>query len=138
MFNKEKNQSERGFASSATLISSGTNLTGDVRSDNDLRIDGTIHGNIYSTAKIVIGPSGLVEGNIQAIAADVTGRVNGNISVNELLQLRSESNVQGNIAAGKLQIDPSAIFNGKCEMKISEASGRQLMNKMHAETAEVG
>jgi cytoskeletal protein CcmA (bactofilin family) len=138
MFNKEKTQSERGFASSATLISSGTILTGDIKSDNDLRIDGTIHGNIYSTAKIVIGPSGLVEGNIQAIAADVTGRVTGNISVSEILQLRSDSNVQGNIAAGKLQIDPSAVFNGKCEMRIGEASGRQLMNKMHAETAEVG
>ena len=138
MFNKEKNQSERGFGSSATLICSGTILTGDVKSDNDLRIDGTIHGNIYSTAKIVIGPGGLVEGNIQAIAADITGRVNGNISVNEILQLRSESNVQGNIAAGKLQIDPSAIFNGKCEMKISEAASKQLMSKMHAETAEVG
>ena len=138
MFNKEKNQSERSFASSATLISSGTILTGDVKSDNDLRIDGTIKGNIYSTAKIVIGPSGLVEGNIQAIAADVTGRVTGNISVSEILQLRSDSNVQGNIAAGKLQIDPSAVFNGKCEMRISETSGQQLMNKMHAETAEVG
>lgn len=138
MFNKEKNQSERGFASSATLISSGTIITGDVKSDNDLRIDGTIKGNIFSSAKIVIGPSGHVEGNIQAIAADITGKVTGNISVSEILQLRSDSNVQGNIAAGKLQIDPSAVFNGKCEMRISEGTSRQLMSKMHAETAEVG
>ena len=48
-----------------------------------------------------------VEGNIYANGADITGNVFGNIAVKELLQLRGQSNVKGNIAAGKLQIDPS-------------------------------
>ena len=135
MFNKDKNQPERAYGSSATLISAGTVLKGDVKSDNDLRIDGTIQGNVISTAKIVVGPSGLVEGNIHANGADITGKVIGNISVKELLQLRSESNVQGNIAAGKLQIDPAAIFNGKCEMGAS-AGSLVLMNKPDVQTAE--
>ncbi len=118
MFNKEKNQiaSEKSYPSSATLISSGTLLQGDVKSDNDLRIDGTIQGNVSSSAKIVVGPSGIVEGNIQANGADITGKVIGNIAVKELLQLRSQSRVDGNIAAAKLQVDPAATFNGKCQM----------------------
>ena len=115
---KEKNpsSSEKTAPGSATLISSGTILRGNVKSDSDLRIDGTIQGNVISTAKIVVGPTGFVEGNIEGANADITGKVKGNIAVKELLQLREKSNVEGNINAGKLQVDPAAIFNGKCQM----------------------
>lgn len=140
MFNKEKTSaySEKSYSNSATLISSGTTLKGDVRSENDLRIDGTIHGNVYSSAKIIVGPSGFVEGNIEGANADITGKVTGNISVKELLQLRGESNVQGNIAATKLQIDPTAMFNGKCQMGAQPASVVTMTNEAEATTAKVG
>src|SRR6476620_2913143 len=110
MFNKDKTTSIPGVPNSATLISSGTILKGDVKSNNDLRIDGTIQGNVSSTAKIVIGPSGHVEGNIEGVNADITGKVTGIISVKEMLQLREQSVVEGNIIAGKLQVDPNAVF----------------------------
>ena len=130
--------SEKSYSNSATLISSGTTLKGDVRSENDLRIDGTIHGNVYSSAKIIVGPSGFVEGNIEGANADITGKVTGNISVKELLQLRGESNVQGNIAATKLQIDPTAMFNGKCQMGAQPASVVTMTNEAETTTAKVG
>ena len=118
MFSKEKNgtNNERLANNSATLISSGTTLQGDVRSEADLRIDGTIHGNVYSSAKVIIGATGYVEGNIEGGQADVTGKVQGNITVKDLLQLRGQCNVQGNICAEKLQVEPSATFNGQCKM----------------------
>jgi cytoskeletal protein CcmA (bactofilin family) len=137
MFNKEKNTpfSEKGFSNSATLISSGTILRGDVKSNNDLRIDGTIHGNVSSSAKIVIGPSGFVEGNIEGANADITGKVKGNITVKELLQLRQDSAVEGNINAVKLQVDPAAVFNGKCQMGPQEGS-LVVMNNQDVQAAE--
>lgn len=117
MFAKEKsNGTSDKSGSSATLISAGTILQGDVKSETDLRIDGTIQGNVYSSAKIVIGPTGHVEGNIDGRHADITGRVTGNIVVEELLQLRGQCSVEGNIQAATLQIDPTATFNGKCQM----------------------
>jgi cytoskeletal protein CcmA (bactofilin family) len=118
MFNKEKNPtSEKQFSSSsATLISAGTILNGDIISDNDLRIDGTVKGNIKCSAKIIIGSTGFVDGNIEGGNADITGKVQGNIVVKEFLQLRGECNVSGNLSAVKLQIDPTATFNGQCQM----------------------
>ena len=115
MFNKEKS-SERPISTSATLISPGTVLNGDVKSESDLRIDGTIKGNVRSDSKIIIGPTGFVEGNIEGANADIFGRVSGNVSVKELLQLKEQGNIEGNIIAAKLQIDPTAVFNGKCQM----------------------
>jgi cytoskeletal protein CcmA (bactofilin family) len=136
MFNKEKTSvAEKSYSNSATLISSGTNLKGDVKSENDLRIDGTIHGNVYSSAKIIVGPSGFVEGNIEGAHADITGKVTGNIAVKELLQLRGECHVNGNISATKLQIDPTATFNGKCQMGSQPASVVTMSNE--SETTKV-
>ena len=116
MFNKDKSNNLSEGGNSATLISAGTVLKGDVKSENDLRIDGTIQGNVISSAKIVVGPTGIIEGNINGKQADITGKVVGHITVQELLQLRGQSNVQGNINAANLQVDPTAIFNGQCRM----------------------
>ena len=100
----------------ATLIGAGTTLKGDISSNTDIRIDGTITGNIHSAAKIVIGANGVVEGDISGNQADIVGKVSGNIRTKELLQLRGESVVSGNLYAGKLQIEPTATFNGQCHM----------------------
>jgi cytoskeletal protein CcmA (bactofilin family) len=99
-----------------TLISAGTTLKGDLSSNSDLRIDGTIYGNVSSSAKIVIGASGNVEGDISGNQADVVGKVTGNIKTKDLLQLRGDCVVNGNVYAGKLQVEPTATFNGQCHM----------------------
>jgi len=99
-----------------TLISTGTTLKGDISSNSDLRIDGTVIGNITSSAKIVVGANGVVEGDIFGNQADIVGKVSGNVRTKELLQLRGESIVTGNLYAGKLQVEPTATFNGQCHM----------------------
>lgn len=109
-------QQTAGSGNGTTIISTGTTLKGDISSKNDLRIDGTIIGNISSSAKIVIGSSGVVEGDLNGNQADVVGKVSGNIRAKELLQLRGDAVVNGNLYAGKLQIEPTATFNGQCHM----------------------
>src|SRR4051812_35649445 len=114
------NNEKTNGSSGATLISAGTTLKGDISSNSDLRIDGTIIGNVSSAAKIVIGASGSVEGDLSGNQADIVGKVSGNIKTKDLLQLRSDSVVNGNVYAGKLQVEPTAIFNGQCHMGTSE------------------
>ena len=118
MFTKNKTEMAHTTTngSGATLIGAGTTLKGDIKSNNDLRIDGTVIGNINSNAKIIVGTSGVVEGDIMGNQADIVGKVSGNIRAKELLQLRGDSTVTGNIYAGKLQIEPTATFNGQCHM----------------------
>jgi cytoskeletal protein CcmA (bactofilin family) len=135
MFTKDKTTTMPDkVGNSATLISAGTTVQGDIKGDNDIRIDGTIHGNVYSSSKIVVGPTGYIEGNINGKQADITGKVQGNISVEDVLQLRGQCNVQGNIAAGTLQVDPTAIFNGQCQM--GAQAHVVLMSTVDEQTAE--
>jgi cytoskeletal protein CcmA (bactofilin family) len=130
MFNKEKNTTtEKSTSNSATLISAGTVVQGDLKSESDLRIDGTIKGNVTSSAKIIVGPTGFVEGNIQGSQADISGKVIGNINVTELTQLRTKSSVQGNISAVSLQIESGAAFNGQSIM----AAGKNVVHMNEGE-----
>ena len=140
MFNKEKTSSSSeklSSGSAATLISAGTVLKGDIVSENDLRIDGTVKGNIKCSSKIIIGATGFVDGNIEGVQADVTGKVHGNIMVKEFLQLRGECNVVGNLAAAKLQIDPTATFNGQCQMGSNAVANATKASIVQMSTADV-
>ena len=125
MFN-QKSKSDGSSESStstpggASLIAAGTTLKGDITSNGDIRIDGTLQGNMQCSAKVIIGANGVVEGDISGQQADIMGKVNGTIKVKELLQLKGGSVVSGNLHAGKLQIEPSANFNGQCHMTSSQ------------------
>lgn len=121
MFNQKSKSEISGDVSApgtgaATIIAAGTVLKGDISSNGDIRIDGTLQGNIQCQAKVVIGSNGSVEGDISGQQADIMGKVSGTIKVKELLMLKGGSHVNGNLYAGKLQIEPSANFNGQCHM----------------------
>lgn len=116
MFKSKSSSLEELPLTNITIISAGTTITGNVQSNGDIRIDGNIIGNLEAKAKILIGASGVIEGNIDGKQADILGRVNGNIKVTDLLHLHGKAFVDGDIFAGKLQIEPSASFNGQCHM----------------------
>ena len=123
MFSKEKSSNgEKLPSGTATLISAGTVLKGDLKSETDLRIDGTIHGNVSSGAKIIVGPDGFVEGKVQGVQADIAGKVTGDINVKDLASLRAKSDVKGNITALSLQIEAGAVFNGQSIMTSAAGS----------------
>ena len=121
MFNsKSKTDGEIVSSSSSatgnSLIGAGTTIKGDISSNGDIRIDGTLKGNIIGGAKVLIGPDGVVEGDIEGNQADVLGSVTGKIVVKDLLNLRGKAVIKGNIQAVKLQIEPTVTFNGQCHM----------------------
>jgi cytoskeletal protein CcmA (bactofilin family) len=101
---------------STTIIGAGTIIHGDIESSGDIRIDGTLIGNLSSKAKVLIGQEGIVEGDINGQQADIMGKVTGMIKIKELLQLKGKSLVSGEIYTGKLEVEPSATFNGSCHM----------------------
>lgn len=103
-------------ASSVNLIGNGTKIVGDITSAGDVRIDGTLTGNISISGKFVLGPNGTVEGNITSINADLSGEVKGTVNVAETLSLKSTAKINGDIITSKLMIEPGALFTGTCNM----------------------
>ena len=102
--------------SSANLIQSGTFITGDIQSNGNIRIDGTLNGTVYAGGKVILGSTGTVDGEIKCINADIEGKVTGTIQVKELLSFKATAVVSGEIYTGKLAIEPGARFTGTCRM----------------------
>lgn len=98
------------------LIAKGTQITGDLTSDGDLRVDGEITGNLDTKGRLVIGASGKIEGEIRCKSSEIAGTHKGKLFVAELLSLKASSSVTGNIVTGKLSIEPGAYFSGTCTM----------------------
>jgi cytoskeletal protein CcmA (bactofilin family) len=113
---KSKSSIDEMPATSTTIIGAGTTIVGNVESNGDIRIDGKIIGNLDAKSKVIIGASGVVEGDISGKNADVLGTVKGKIKMEDLLYLHGKAVVDGDLYAGKLQIEPTASFNGQCHM----------------------
>ncbi len=98
------------------LVGTGTVIKGEINSKGDIRVDGKVIGQMRSEGKIVIGNSGVVEGEIYCLNADFSGKVNGKADVKELLTLKASSTFLGDIITNKLAIEPGAKFSGTCSM----------------------
>jgi cytoskeletal protein CcmA (bactofilin family) len=98
------------------LISTGTDIFGDVKSNGDIRIDGSLTGNLNTKGKVVIGPTGKVKGEVICKNSEVAGLIEGRIIVGNLLNLKASSKINGDIITAKLSIEPGALFTGNCKM----------------------
>jgi cytoskeletal protein CcmA (bactofilin family) len=124
-------------APSINLLGSGTEVTGDICSNGDIRIDGILNGSIKSTGKVVVGATGRVDGEIFCLNADISGEVTARIKVSELLSLKSTARLVGDIITNKLAIEPGAEFTGACKMEspslTEEASYARHQSEVTAE-----
>lgn len=97
-------------------ISAGTYFKGEIVSPNDLRIDGKFDGSIISEGKVVIGESAEVNASIVCVNADVWGRTKGSFTVKDIMSIKSECSVEGELKVRRLTVELGASFNGTCRM----------------------
>src|SRR6478609_6330087 len=137
MFGMGSGKNQTLDASSVNLIGNGTKITGDITSSGDVRIDGTLVGNIVITGKFVLGSNGLVEGNITCTNAEIGGEAKGTVEVSEILALKATAKVSGDIITSKLMIEPGALFTGTCNMgaKVKNMVQNSNMMNVGAKTA---
>jgi cytoskeletal protein CcmA (bactofilin family) len=98
-------------------IVEGTTIQGDIISPADFRLDGHLVGNFQSKGKIVIGPAGIVKGDVICKNADIEGKFEGKIQVQEILNIKSKAHIIGEVVCGKLSVEPGAEFSASCIMK---------------------
>ena len=104
------------------LISIGTDITGDIKSNGDIRIDGSLTGNLNTKGKVVIGATGKVKGEINCKNSEVAGIIEGKIAVGQLLNLKASSKIHGDIVTSKLSIEPGAVFSVNCKMSDTDTN----------------
>ena len=119
MFDKsQKSTKSSGDALGKTnRVVEGTIIKGDIISQADFRLDGELIGNFNSQGKIVVGPTGSVTGDVNCKNADIEGKFDGKLEVEDLLTVKSKAHVTGEVQVGKLAVEPGAVFTATCTMK---------------------
>lgn len=110
-------------------ISTGTNVKGEISSSNDIRIDGTFEGKIYSKGRVVIGEKAVLKGDVICTNADLWGDMTGNFYVKDTLSLKSSSKIKGDLHIKRLQVELDGRFDGCCQM-ITDAEFDKLVAGM--------
>lgn len=130
--NKSKGSAVKLSSTSNSLNSlvSGTTVEGTVNSESDIRIDGMIKGKLICKAKVIIGPSGFVQGEIRCENAVIEGKFDGQLFVNQLLNIRESANIKGEVRTDKLIVQSGATFNVACHMgKLNQAPANTAARK---------
>lgn len=98
------------------FIAEGTVIKGEFKTTANVRLDGSIQGNVQCDGKIIMGKKGAIQGNIKSDKFYVEGFFEGELSVNDTLHLLSTANATGVFRAGKLVVDEGALMNGECQI----------------------
>jgi cytoskeletal protein CcmA (bactofilin family) len=129
MFSDKRNNQSQVIE--RNIIANKSKIVGDIESDGDYRIDGTVEGTIKTSGRVIIGVDGIVKGNVECSNADIEGTFSGKLLVSDLLSLKSSAVINGEVFINKLSVEPGATFNATCSMK----SGVKELNN-NGKTAE--
>lgn len=112
---KEKSQKPRVME--RNVVAKNTSITGDIVSEGNFRIDGTLEGTLKTSGRVIIGVDGVINGKVESDNADIEGKFSGELLVHETLSIKGTAHISGDVVVGKLSVEPGATFNATCAMK---------------------
>ena len=99
-----------------TIIGTNTSFVGTLKSDGNIRIDGSVEGDIELLGNLIIGETGRVIATVKAQNVHVSGAVKGEITAVEQLEISPTGKVWGDITTAALHIEPGGLFRGQSAM----------------------
>jgi cytoskeletal protein CcmA (bactofilin family) len=103
-------------AGTRNILSSDVEIKGTVRFTNDLLVDGRIDGEIHSDGSLTVGENARLRAEIHTGSIFIHGKVHGNVTASERVELRAGSEVVGDIKAKTLFVEAGAVFVGKSDV----------------------
>jgi len=114
--------SEPVSSSSKNILAGDVEITGTLKFENELIFDGKLDGEIVSEGVLTLGKNAQVKGEVRTKSVTVHGTVNGNIAVTERCELKSSSQLNGDLKAMRIVIEEGATFIGKSEVTSAKTS----------------
>jgi len=113
-----------------SVISEGTIIEGDVQMPGDLRLDGTIIGNVTSDAKVVVSEKAKIKGNVDTRNFGIKGEFEGELRVRETLHIHNGAVVKGTFYTKRLVVKDGAQLNCNCNVNNSNsAEESEILNE---------
>jgi cytoskeletal protein CcmA (bactofilin family) len=103
-------------STSKNTLASDVEIKGNLKFSGELAFDGKLEGEINTDGVLNLGDSAVVNGNINAQSVVVRGKITGNISAKEKIEIKSKAELFGDIRAAKLLVEEGVTFVGKTEV----------------------
>lgn len=103
-------------------VNEGTTVTGDLVAESDIRIDGTINGDLKCKAKVIIGPKGMIKGTVSCDSAMIEGSFDGKLEVRESLVIKETANIIGDVVTKNIAMSAGCSFDGTLSTKMNNAN----------------
>jgi cytoskeletal protein CcmA (bactofilin family) len=107
-----------GVAGAETVIGSGVVVHGNLESQSDITIDGTLDGIIKAEGNVTIGINAVIKASVEASNVTVAGNLNGDINASGDASITETGQVKGNIKSSGLSIAPGGVFIGRSIMEL--------------------
>ncbi|HHB94202.1 MAG TPA: polymer-forming cytoskeletal family protein [Campylobacterales bacterium] len=127
-FGRKKKKTTPG--QSASIITPGTAIKGEIRCDGNILINGDLEGNVMSRSEVVVGKSGRVMGEIQAQKLLVSGEFKGNFT-GEIIDIMPYGKVYGDVVVNNIVIEPNAVFEGETKIVSGRVTPHNDMDDVH-------
>jgi cytoskeletal protein CcmA (bactofilin family) len=113
-------------AQSQAYLDRGSKVSGKLSFEGTARIDGEVDGEIIGKEGLTIGESAVITAQIRATSVTVSGKVSGDITATQRIEIRASAKVNGNITAPVLVVQEGALFEGHCSMQPEAREDRKV------------
>lgn len=120
MFTKKQEGSKPQYEKFDTIIGRTTLVEGILKTEEPLRIDGKVQGEVISKADLIIGEKSHIAGDVSCQNLMLAGTVQGNIKTTGQLHITSSGKLKGDASIGSFIVDERGMFDGKCTMVQSQ------------------
>ena len=107
---------------SKNVLSSDVEINGTLKFAGELTFEGKLEGDIVSDGTLQLGDSTVINGNVNVNSVVVRGKVNGNITAKDKIEIKAKAELFGDIKASKLAIEEGVTFVGKTEVNPNKAT----------------
>ncbi len=108
-------------SSSKNVLASDVEIKGNIKFTGELAFDGKLDGEIHSDGTLSLGENAVINGNINVNAVVVRGKVTGNITAKDKIDIKAKTELFGDVRAAKLTIEEGVTFVGKTEVNPNKA-----------------
>ena len=117
-----------------TIIGKGSAISGNMKVNGFIRIDGDIDGSLETDGNVIVGENARIRGDLTAKSVIIGGIIKGNIKANESVKILADAAVIGDVISRKVQVDGSALIHGHCisikdEVEYGKISGEYLQSR---------
>jgi cytoskeletal protein CcmA (bactofilin family) len=101
-----------------TVIGAGLNIEGEITSQEEVVMDGSLRGKLTSSEGVSIGPSSVVQADVAGQRVSIAGQVTGDVTAPERVDIQAGGRLVGDVKAARFTIADGASFKGAVDMEI--------------------